>query len=60
LQLVFGLGYPNPKAWDSENAMALLEYTSSHNQSLYAVELGEELAPLPGSESFHNMVAAYA
>ena len=41
LGMVFGLGYPNPQRWDSENALALLEYTARNNQSLFGVELGE-------------------
>jgi heparanase 1 len=60
LGLVFGLGYPDPEVWDSENALALLEYTSRSNLSLYGVELGEELSPRPGTPAFAHMVAAYS
>ena len=60
LGLVFGLGYPNPEVWDSENALALLEYTSRNNQTLFGVELGEELSPFPGTPAFAHMVAAYS
>ena len=60
LGLIFGLGYPNPEAWDPANAMALLEYTSRKNYSLYGVELGEEMAPRPGTAAFKHVVAAYA
>lgn len=60
LDLIFGLGYPNPAAWDPANARALLEYTSRHNYSLFGVELGEEMAPRPGTKPFEHMIAAYA
>ena len=60
LGMVFGLGYPNPQRWDSENALALLEYTARSNQSLFGVELGEEMAPSPGTAAFEGLVEAYS
>ena len=52
LDLVFGLAHPNPLQWDSENALALLQHTARQpGQRLYAVELGEEMAPSPGTVS---------
>ena len=56
LGMVFGLGYPNPQRWDSENALSLLEYTARNNQSLFGVELGEEMAPSPGTAAFEGLV----
>eukprot|EP01051_Picozoa_sp_SAG22_P013097 SAG22_NODE_1431_length_4441_cov_1.510134_2_plen_278_part_00 len=67
LGVVFGLGYPLALApdeghfqWDSENALALLQYTARQKHRLVAVELGEENAPLPGTEPFEDMLKAYA
>ena len=46
---------------DSENALALLQHTAHQpGQRLYAVELGEEMAPFPGTAAFENMVHAYS
>jgi hypothetical protein len=51
LDLVFGTSYTTIKAsgeWDSANVGALLNYTKlALNQTLYALELGEEMQPPP-------------
>ncbi|KAJ8602117.1 hypothetical protein CTAYLR_001616 [Chrysophaeum taylorii] len=64
LKLVWGLNYPGAAAlgdsgtvppWNSTNARQFVRET----QGLWAVELGEELDPEPGSRSFRNLVDAY-
>ena len=46
--------------WNYTNPEALLRYTASKGHTLYAVELGEEMTPSPGTESFSNLVNGYA
>lgn len=45
-------------AWDPSNAKALLRYSASKNQTLYAIELGNELVGSKGIES-HVSVGDY-
>eukprot|EP00935_MAST-01C_sp_MAST-1C-sp1_P000367 g367.t1 len=63
-QLIFGLSYQTTgidKHWASSNVLDLLNYTARSTKSpvLYGLELGEEMAPAPGSAAFTNLIDAY-
>jgi heparanase 1 len=66
LELIFGLSYLSTgldKRWSSSNVLDLLNYTATRSKKpsvLYAVELGEEMAPSPDSAAFNNLIGAYS
>lgn len=70
LDVVFGLSWGgisgdrfldtrDVPAWNNTNAASFLQYSASQGYVLHAVELGEEMAPDPGTESFAHLLEGY-
>lgn len=61
-RLVFGVSYftGSDGRWNSTNVEALLRYTAMRGVTPAALELGEEMAPKPGSQGFTALVDGYA
>lgn len=63
LGMIWGLSFPYnssaPGHWNATNPEAFLRYSAATGKRLYGIELGEEMAPMPGTANFTGLLAAY-
>jgi heparanase 1 len=63
LGIIWGLSFPHnssaPALWNATNPEAFLRYSADTGKRIHGIELGEEMAPMPGTADFAGLLAAY-